>query len=192
MLSCKSFMTPKKLNYELKFLSLTTINKHLFIKHKKLSNYEAWNNVIIHPMYEKNPSVFLFSPHCFSSTQTGSVVLISHAFSMHLSLDNFANIPLPGFFLLQSYARQTNLRLLVKQKFFKQFSWLDSGSFWQTSGGWKKLLLQLTLSMAITCKMTNGIIIAREYMFRFFKFLLMISNLSVTFWIVSLKLIICL
>ena len=144
-------------------------NKQQFI-HKnirKLSNYDAWNNVIIHPMYEKNPSVFFFALHWFSSTQTGLVVLISHAFSIHLSFDNFANIPSPPLFLLQSYAWQTNLRLLVKQKFFKQFSWLDSGSFWQACGGWKKLLLQLTSLMTITSTMINCILIALEYMFQF-------------------------
>ena len=116
-------------------------------------------------MNENNPCVLFFALHCFSSIQTGSVGLLSHAFSIHFSFAIFSNIPSP-WFLLQSYAWQTNLLLLVKQNFCRQFSWLASGSFRQAWGGWKKLLRQLQSSMAITKKMTNGKIIALEYIFQ--------------------------
>ena len=118
-------------------------------------------------MNENNPCVLFFALHCFSSIQTGSVGLLSHAFSIHFSFFIFLNIPSPGLFLLQSYAWQTNLLLLLKQNFCRQFSWLASGSFRQTCGGWKMLLRQLQQSMAITNTMTNGKIIALEYMFQF-------------------------
>merc|ERR1719422_1807282 len=119
-------------------------------------------------MNENNPSVFFFALHCFSSIQTGSVGLLSHAFLIHFSFSIFSIIPSPTLFLLQSYAWQTNLLLLGKQNFCRQFSWLASGSYRQACGGWKKLLRQQPSSMAITNNtMTNGKIIALEYMFQF-------------------------
>ena len=126
-------------------------------------NY-SWNNVMIHPMNEKSPSVVFFALQFFSSTQTFSVGLDAHAVSIHFSLAIFSIIPSPILFFLQSYAWQTNLYLLAKQKFLRQFSWFDSGSFWQSFGGRKYLLLQLQFWTAITNTMTQVKIIDREYM----------------------------